>query len=339
MKALLHRIFLVLTCLLVPVNALSDEVFLKNGDRLSGKVVSKSGDKLVFKTDYAGKINIQWADISHLTTDKPVRITLDDKTDLTGILSVTDGTELRIAADADAEPEPLPMQQIAAINLPEAPRFKFTGQINAGFERDRGNTDEDDYHLDAETRLRWPDDRLTFSFDGDLEKSNNKKTKQEADLIGRYDHFLTEKWYLTSGLMFEHDKFADLDLRTTIGVGPGHQFLETDRTNLSVELGPGYVWENFDDSEDQDYAVGLWGLRFDHYLFEKWKLQAFHNHRFTLSLEDSDDYIFKSKTGLRVPIIDNLQATLQFNFDRDNAPADDSKKNDFETLVTGGYTW
>ena len=34
-----------------------------------------------------------------------------------------------------------------------------------------------------------------------------------------------------------------------------------------------------------------------------------------------------------------LQATLQFNFDRNNAPAENAKKNDYETLITGGYTW
>jgi len=43
--------------------------------------------------------------------------------------------------------------------------------------------------------------------------------------------------------------------------------------------------------------------------------------------------------GLRIPIIDRMQATVQFNLDRNNSPASDAKKNDYDTLITGGYTW
>lgn len=339
MELSIPRTFLLLACLLLPVNAISDEAFLKNGDRISGNVVRKSGEILVLNTSYAGKIEIQWADVSHLATEKPVHVIFDDETDLKGILSVIDGTKQHIDLNVDAELQPLPMQRIVAINPPEDPQFTFSGQINAGIEIDRGNTDKDDYHLDAETELRWSINRLTFSFDGDLEKTDGSTTDQEADILGNYDHFLTEKWYSTTGLFLEHDKFADLNLRTTINSGFGYEVFKNNRTNLSIEGSPGYLWENFDDSDDQDYPLVIWRLRFDHYLFNAWKLQAFHNHSYRQSLEDSSDYIFLSKTGLRIPLIENLQVTLQYNFDRDNAPADDAKKNDRETLITAGYKW
>jgi len=339
MQASIPRLYLSLLCLLIPVSGLSDEVFLKNGDRLSGNIVSKTGDKLILETSYAGKIEIQWADVSHLTTDKPVRIVFDDETEMSGILSATDGAELRIAADIDAEPEPLPALGIAAINPPVVPRLKIKGQANAGLDLDRGNTDQDTYHVDAESIFRWVSDRFTIGGSGDLEKSNGDKTKQQANLAGKYDHFMNEKWYLYSGLGFEHDKFADLTLRTKLSAGTGYQIYETDRTNLSIEGGPAYVWENYNNSENQDYAAARWALRFDHYLIEAWKLQAFHKHSLDWSLEDSSDYLLKTETGLRIPIFDSLQATLQVNFDRDNAPAKDAKKNDYEYLLTGGYTW
>jgi putative salt-induced outer membrane protein YdiY len=335
----LPRLYLSLLCLLLPVSGLADEVFLKNGDRLSGILVSKSGDKLVLETSYAGKIEILWSDVSHLTTQQAVRILLDDETERSGILSATDGAELRIAADIDAEPESLPMARIAAINPPVMPRLKIKGQANAGFDWDRGNTDQDTYHVDAESIFRWPDDRFTLNGSGNLEKSNGDKTKQQADLAGKYDHFLNGKWYLYSGLGFEHDKFADLTLRTKLTAGTGYQIFETDRTNLSIEGGPAYVWENYDNSENQDYAAARWALRFDHFLIEAWKLQAFHKHSLDWSLEESSDYLFQSETGLRIPIFDSLQATAQVNFDRDNAPAAGAKKNDYEYLITGGYTW
>ena len=335
-QKLVLLVFLIST---LSIESIADEVFLVNGDRLSGKVVSKTGEKLVLKTTYAGELGILWADIERIVTDTPVKVTLDDQSVLKGELGVAGDSQQAIKGEGQAEAKPLPLQEITAIGPVEVPRLKFSGMVNLGFERDRGNTDEDNYYTDGQVRWRWPDDRLTFKFDGELEKSNNDKISQEANLYGDYDHFLNEKLFLTTGLMLEHDKFADLTLRTTVGAGAGYQFIENDRTNLSTEVAPGYVWENFDNSENDSYPVALWRFGFDHYVFESWKLQAFYNHRFTQSLDSGSDYIYKAQTGLRVPIFDNLQATLQYNFDRDNAPADDAKKNDHEFIVTGGYRW
>ena len=326
---------------LFPINALSDEVFLENGDHISGSIVHKTGEILLINTSYAGEIEIQWANVSHLVTEKTVHIILNDEKSIKGMLSVIDGTEQYIGFDTDTELQPFSMQRIAAINPPEEPSFKFSGQINSGIEIDRGNTDEDDYHLDAITVLEWPAhrNRLTFTFDGDLEKTDGSTTDQEADLSGDFDHYLTEKLYSTSGLFLEHDKFADLGLRTTINSGLGYDLVKNDRTNFSIEGAPGYIWEDFRNSDDQDYAVAIWRLNIDHYLFKTFKLQTFHNHSFRQSLESGSDYIFKSKTGLRVPLFENLQVSLQYKLDKDNAPADDADKYDHETIITAGYKW
>jgi putative salt-induced outer membrane protein YdiY len=90
---------------------------------------------------------------------------------------------------------------------------------------------------------------------------------------------------------------------------------------------------------DNDYVAARWALNFKHQLFKSWKLQAFHNHHLRWSVEDTSGYVFNSEIGLRIPIIDRMQATVQFNLDRNNSPAQDAKKNDYDTLITGGYTW
>jgi len=332
-------LLLPLICLLIPVTGFSDEVFMKNGDRLTGTVKTTRDKKLILKTSYSGEIGIALADIQRVVTDKPVSVTLDDESKLTGILSSPDGAGMRIAADVDQEAQTVSIANIAAIAIPEIPGVKIKGSSNVGLDMNRGNTDQDTYHVDAESIFRWADDRVTLGGSGDLEKSNGEKTSQQATLGGKYDHFMSKQWYLYSGLGFEHDKFADLTLRTTLSAGSGYQIYETDRTNLSIEAGPAYIWEDYDKSEDDDYAAAHWGLRFDHYLVEAWKLQAFHKHTLDWSLEDASAYLFKSATGLRIPIFDSLQATVQVNFDRNNNPAPGAKKDDYEYLLTGGYAW
>ena len=72
---------------------------------------------------------------------------------------------------------------------------------------------------------------------------------------------------------------------------------------------------------------------------EAWKLQAFHKHTLDWNVEEASAYLLKTATGLRIPIFDSFQATVQVNFDRNNNPAAGAKKDDYEYLLTGGYTW
>ena len=305
----------------------ADEVILHNGDKISGKVISKADDELVFKTSYAGTIKILWTRVKELSIDEPAHVILIDGTDI-GNTTLTTSTT--------TSPE---IQQISDINPTVKPDFINKGQVNFGLEIDRGNSDVDDYHLDSETEFRWINDRLVFELSGDLEDSDGRTTKQDAEFLTDYDHFLNEKLFTSASLLLEHEKFADLNLRTTLTGGLGYQIFENKHMNLFIEGGPGYVWEDFDESQDTDFPIAFWALQFDKILFDDWMLQAFHDHRYSQSFEETSDFIFTSSTGLRIPLAKNLQATIQYNFDWDNTPSDNADEDDHETLITAGYTW
>ena len=49
----------------------ADQVTLKNGDRLSGNIVSGDGKTLLLKTDFAGDVTIQWDAITGIEKDAP----------------------------------------------------------------------------------------------------------------------------------------------------------------------------------------------------------------------------------------------------------------------------
>lgn len=327
MRISFFSIFVFYLYLFISPSVYADEVILTNGDKLSGEIVSKTDHVLAFKTSYAGTIKIVWAEVEHLSIDEAAHVILIDGTDI---------GNTTLATNTAASPK---IQQIAEINPAIKPNFMNKGQVNFGLEIDRGNSDIDDYHLDSETEFRWLKDRLTFELSGDLEDSNGRSTQQNAELLTDYDHFLNEKLFASVGLLLEHEKFADLDLRTTLTSGIGYQIFENTRTNLYIEGGPGYIWENFDEDKSEDFPIAFWALQFDHYLFDEWKLQSFHNHQYNQSFERASDFIFTSSTGLRIPLANNLQATIQYNFDWDNTPSDNADEDDHETLITAGYRW
>ena len=330
--------FFLAALFIVSEAAQADEVFLKNGDKLTGTVISKAEGKLVFETKYAGKIEINWADISRLTTDQAVRIQLDDDQMLEGPLTAPAENKLEVV-DTAAGAKEVDLGQVAAINPPDLSGLRYSGFLNIGLKKEEGNTVADTYHLDAEGTFRWPDDRFIIAVNSDYETNDGNTTKQTFNLFNTYDHFFDELWYWNNGLSFEHDKYADLRLRSTATTGLGYQIYDTDRTSFSIQAGPGYVWEDFYEGSNNDYAAAIWALRFRHILLEDWKLEAFHNHRVTQGLEDLDDFVFLSQTGVRVPIFDNFQTTLQVNFDHDSAPGAGAEKNDTTYLLTVGYAW
>ena len=49
--------------LATPLSVLADEVIFLNGDRLTGKIVTATGGKLVLKTDAAGDVTIDLAKV------------------------------------------------------------------------------------------------------------------------------------------------------------------------------------------------------------------------------------------------------------------------------------
>lgn len=74
----------------------------------------------------------------------------------------------------------------------------------------------------------------------------------------KYDHFVTRKWYAYTNADFQNDKFKDIQLRSTLGIGTGYQFIESEKTNLSLEGGLTYVQTDFIVAPDDDYPAGRW---------------------------------------------------------------------------------
>jgi putative salt-induced outer membrane protein YdiY len=332
-------IILVLTISLMGLGtAMSDEIRLKNGDRLSGQVVTMEGGKLVFKTSYAGNITINWTDVVVLVTDSSLNVVLSDDTSLRGTSTPAEEGNMILETKTIEGAVSVHLAEVKAINIQPPPAVKLTARVNVGINVTKGNTENQTYHLDGEAVARTVKSRYTVGGQFNRESAENKQTANNALGYMRYDYFLTKKWYLNTNASFEHDKFQDLNLRTTVGAGLGYQFLESDLTNLSLAAGPAYVNEDYQDEKDNSYAAGQWSLNFDRYLFEKF-IQFFHNHSGFVGLEDLNNTFIRSQTGLRIPFYKQFNLTGQYNLDWNNSPAPGRKSVDQQYILSLGYQY
>ncbi len=329
-----------LSLLIIPV-ASADQVVMKNGDRLTGKVVKAEEGKLVFKTPYAGEISISLSKVARIETEADVTVVLEDNSELVGRL-VTDAAGVpAVKVGEDELPEPLETQEIFYINPPPelfGLGIRTEGRTNLGIIVQRGNTDKDQFRLDGEVTVRGRENRFRAYGEFNNEKNEGLTTVSNATLLGEFNRFFTKKLFFSAGLLFEHDEFQDVRLRTTPSAGIGYQFFEGERRNLSLQGGLAWVDERRFDDDNVSYAALSEQFNYDEYFLNK-LFQLFHTHNTRYSLTEDAGVIFSSRQGFRFPLPGGFNATLEYDYDINTKPAEDAEKTDTKFLATVGYGW
>jgi putative salt-induced outer membrane protein YdiY len=317
--------------------ALADEVNLKNGDRLSGELLRMEGGKLILKTSYAGEVTINWEEVASLSTEKPLKVILTDETAVEGATVAAEAGKMKLDTGKLEEPATFSLIDVQAINPKPKPAVRIKGWVNAGVTSEKGNTDSDDISLTGQFEARTEKSRFTSYGEYYNEKDDGITNTKNWNLLSGYDYFLSEKWFAYAKAQFEHDEFADLDLRTRLSAGVGYQFFETDTLNLNVAAGPGYVDENFIEAPDDSFTTAMWFVNYDQYFFDKF-FQLFHRSSGYWSFEDSSDWNIYTRQGIRFPIYRGFTATFQYNYDYDNKPGEATRyKWDSKWLFLLGY--
>ena len=317
--------------------AVADELHLSNGDVISGHIIRMEGNKLIFKTSYAGEISVTWSEVINLISDDPIKVILTDGTVLEGFSQKASANTMRLETQKLEAPSDLKLLNVAAINPEQKPTVKITVRANGGLTQERGNNDTDSYHLDSEFIALTKKSRYTKSCELNVEKKDGDTTVEKWLAYGNYSYFMTDKWFLYANTLFEHDKFADLDLRSTLGAGVGHQFFESDDLNLSAAIGPAWVNEDFNEAEDEDYSAGQWLINYDQFFFNRF-VQLFHRQTGWVKAVETDKWLVKTRQGLRFPIYKGFTTTLQYNYDYNNEPSQDAdEKWDSKLMLLLGW--
>ncbi|CAD84082.1 MAG TPA: DUF481 domain-containing protein [Nitrosomonas europaea] len=334
--------------------ARADEILLKNGDRITGTIINKTGNTLEIKTEYSDKISVKWSAIESFSTTQPVLLTLKNKEEMTGMTEVSPDNTLKIKKEGVYQSEPIPLSEIAEINK----KF-FSGQVNAGGALFSGNTQRQSYNLNTDLVVRGRDDRVSFGgqfnyADSKSRDSNGQKetilNARNFQLYGDYAHFFTDVWYGYAHGLFTNDRLQDIKLRSAFGIGAGYQIFATGDLNLSFEAGPDYVNVDFYDYpyqcekkltvdpaacnriKDRSNVAGRWSTRYDQWIWNR-AVQLFHTHE---GLAASDLFV-RTRTGFRVPLWYGFQFVNEIQVDYYSKPAPGKEKFDTRYLFNIGY--
>lgn len=329
---------LVASASLATVSVQAATVTLNNGDKLSGELKQLSDNTLVFVSGVFGEVKIPWKDVRQLVSDDGVRVQLSDGSQVKGRMTLEQSGIVAIEpGTGGALPGNLTRSDITALNPPVVDNArKYSGRADLGGTINRGNSTDEQLHINAELIGKAPDNRYTIGLEVNEGKSANIETISNSRLLAKYDYFLSEKNYVYVSGKAERDDFADLNLRTAFGGGYGHQFSDTERYKFATEIGINYINEDYNNSPDESFPALTLGLKYDKKFFDD-KLVFFENLTIDASLKDTSDTLVRNRIGIRVPIAGGVTVSTQFNVDYDNQPAPGKKKADTALVFSVGY--
>ncbi len=322
--------------------ASADELVMKNGSRIIGKLVSSEDGLVVFDTPFAGKINIKNANIDVIRTEETATVQMKDG-QVYRNKKVVATEDTLIMQRAGEEPREYDIDDIALVNpapwqLGEG--YNFNGRSSLAFQSERGNSDTDD--TSADYLVEWRSLKDRYESRGYLERgvANGDDVTDRWELRNTYDRFTSDAadYYWGGKLRFEYDQFADLDLRTVLGPHFGKQFFSSKRLTLKVEAGPVYVDEQFDIAEDNNY----WGMNWDVNLESDilgFGTTLYVLHDGTFNFDSADEPLLNATMGLRMPLILGFETSVQARWEYNGGAPLDTEELDETYSFRIGYSW
>jgi putative salt-induced outer membrane protein YdiY len=314
--------------------ARADEVTLKNGDRLTGDIVRMGEGNLVFKTLYAGEVKIDWKEVQSIRSKAPVKVQMLDGSVLQGILTSPSPDRIVVTSDQFGPTMAIPLTNIQALNPP--PMVRHSGAFNLAGVVAKGNSDSTAINASALYTLRA--DRHRFGVEGKYNYGEQSGKVNVRNLLAQltYDVFITKRAFFNTFASFEQDTFQDLNLRSTIGAGPGYQFIDTKQTQLSATVGVAYVNEDWRTREDTGSVAGHWGVNFTTALIPD-RLIFFHRQEGFYDFKAPNAWRLRADQGVRVPVYKQFAVNLEYDLRYNSNPVPGRKKSDHLYIVGISY--
>jgi len=142
---------------------------------------------------------------------------------------------------------------------------------------------------------------------------------------------LTPRTYASLDSAALYDGIARIDYRVNVGPGYGAYLIKDERTTLSLEVGPSYIWEKVAGVRD-DYLALRVGERFVQQLSDTARI--WQSAEYMPKADDLKDYLLTSEIGVEAALNARMNLRVVLRDQYDSTPAEGLKKNDL-SLIAG----
>ena len=329
--------------------AWADQVGLKNGDRLTGSIVTSDGKNLVFKAEFAGTVTIPWDAVASITAPGPVYIGLKDGQTIVGAVATSDSqfsvtTQAAgvVTAAKDSVQFIRSKEEQAAYDA-QIDRYRnprlidlWTGNLDLGYAGTAGNAQTQSFSVSANANRATSRDKIGVYYTSLF--ANNKVSGDRVTTANfkrggiSYDLNVFKKMFVFGSVDLETDEFQNLDLRFVPAGGIGYHVVSTENTQFDLKFGAAGNREFFSTGLDRTSAEMLAGEELVHKFTKTTSIQE--RLIFFPNLSDTGEYRMNFDTTLATAIRKWLSWQLTVSDRYITNPVPGRKTNDI--LVSTG---
>jgi len=217
--------------------------------------------------------------------------------------------------------------------------WKTTAGANVSI--NRGNSDTLLAGANILTLKKWDRNELSAGADAvygnnrDLTTGDRVTTAQNYGAYLQYNRLVTDRWYFLGRADARQDRVADIKYRISLSPGVGYYFVKNEKTTLSGEVGPGLVFEQFENGPSAKYFTLRAGEKFTHKFNDKVRL--IQEADITPKVDDFENYVFNFSATLEADLTEKLAVRLTLQDTYRSEPAPGRKENDLRVMAGVAY--
>lgn len=341
-----------------------DVIVFKDGEKLIGHLVSAKGSSVVFKSDAAGEVTVDWNKIQELRSSEkfaaiPAGVELRGKQDINkvaqGTVTATD-QQVQLNTGAPA-PQSMPTKNVAQLveeaNFQRAftERGVFGGWIGGGSAgiAYTDSTQSSENFSGAVNLSRpvpgvdWLDPRsntqLTFTGAyGKISEAGTPSVKTALYHAGfEQDFYANSRLFFFGQALFDHNYSQGLDLQQDYGGGIGFVVFKKPNSELDVKASLDYIDQRFAISSQNKSLIGsVFGENYT-YKFAHGILFS-EKGGFIPAWNDTSAYSAYANAALTFPVYHRLGFTIGGLDMYLNDPPIGFKKNSFTLTLGASYS-
>jgi hypothetical protein len=298
----------------------TDIVMFKNGDQITGEIITMKRGRLSLNTDAVGTISIEWDKISGLTSDQHIQLetisgiryfgSLKSAEGSRSIIVVTDNGPQALDPDRVIVMSPIEGVGIHALDVDLSLGYNFTkaGGIESG---------NFGVNMDYRSLIRIESLRFITT----LSDSDTQEPSKRMNLTLQHTRLWNNRWFSNGTLMFDQNDELGLNLRTSLGGGFGRYLVQSNTMLWSLEAGLQVSREDLiENPDDTDSVEATFGLQWDWFLFQDPELDWSTAVSVIPSLTESGRVRSEIETSLQWELIGDLNWAISLFGSFDNQP-------------------
>jgi putative salt-induced outer membrane protein YdiY len=219
-------------------------ILLTTGEWLRGNIDDIDDGTLYFDSAELDELEIDWPNIAELRSSHRNTYRFEGRIVVTGTAGMKDGV-MRIDTGEGIREFP----QKALVDYIEgelSERNFWSGDLSLGISARSGNSEQNDLTGSASIKRETTLTRTKASYVGTIASSEGSETANNHRLNSGFDVYLTRRLFLTVPFVeLFNDRFSNIDLRLTPGVGVGYDILTWPKVKWDTVGGVAYQYTKF----------------------------------------------------------------------------------------------